>query len=120
MPPRVRRIGLGAVLLALGATLFAGLWLHTQPDLDEWPPSSDCASGFWHGQQYTRLCYSDIVPLYGTEQLQGSRIPYIDACREVENQNCDEYPVVTMFTMYLAARTAAGSYAAFFFANALL
>jgi len=78
-----------------------------------------CAAGNWaDGRQYRRLCYSDIVPLYGTEHLQGGRLPYLDRCPETAGQ-CDEYPVLTMYLMRLAAWMS-NSYGSFFWANALL
>jgi uncharacterized membrane protein len=78
-----------------------------------------CASGDWaDGRQYRRLCYSDIVPLYGAEHLQGGRLPFLDRCPETGGQ-CDEYPVLTMYLMRLAAWVS-GGYGSFFWANALL
>jgi uncharacterized membrane protein len=85
-----------------------------------------CASGNWGGlRQYHYLCYSDIVPLLGTEQLENadvphSRLPFIQACRPVEGQNCDEYPVLTMYFMRVAAWISGANYSAFFFVNAAL
>jgi len=79
-----------------------------------------CASGMWgDGRQYTVLCYSDIVPLYGTEQLQGSRLPYLQHCEGT----CDEYPVLTMYLMRTAAWISEPlnrGYATFFNVNVLL
>jgi uncharacterized membrane protein len=118
MPPRVRHVGLGLVLLCLAGTLFLGFLLKSQPSIEQGALRFPCAEGDWHGQQYTRLCYSDIVPLYGTEHLQGGRIPYVDACPASSGQ-CDEYPVLTMFTMYVAAQ-AADSFAGFFYSNVVL
>ena len=111
-----RQIWLGTVLLALMVSLLAGLWLKAQPDVLH-GFEARCASGEWDGQQYSHLCYSDIVPLLGTEHLDGPRIPYLNPCPE--NETCDEYPVVSMFVMRLAASISTG-YAGFFFANALL
>lgn len=86
-----RRIGLGLVLASLAGTLLVGLAV-----------KSPCASGDWgDGRAYSRFCYTDIVPLLGTEQLTGDRLPYIDACEEFDG-NCDEYPVLSMYTMRLA------------------
>ena len=42
------------------------------------------------------------MPLLGTEQLAGGRLPFFDACKVSEN-NCDEYPVLTMYLMRVAA-----------------
>ena len=65
------------------------------------------------------LCYSDIVPLLNTEQLHGSRLPFLDAC-QAGTANCDEYPVVTMYVMRLAAFVSGNEYAPFFWVNALI
>lgn len=101
-------IGLGTVLTCLGLTLAVGLAI-----------KAPCAGGDWSdGRQYRRLCYSDIVPLLGTEQLTGDRLPYLDACAPSET-NCDEYPVLSMYAMRLAAWISEGT-AGFFAANALL
>jgi uncharacterized membrane protein len=87
-----RRTGLGLVLLCLSGTLIVGFLLK-QP----------CASGEWQdGRQYRELCYTDIVPLYTSEQLQGGRLPYLDSCRPSAYE-CDEYPVLTMYVMRVAA-----------------
>jgi uncharacterized membrane protein len=35
--------------------------------------------GNWtHNYQYTRVCYSDVLPLYSTEKLSEGKVPYID------------------------------------------
>lgn len=92
MPVAVRRIGLGVVLASLAVTLLVGF-----------ATKSRCASGDWgDGRAYTEFCYTDIVPLLGTEQLTGDRLPYLDACEEFDG-NCDEYPVLSMYAMRLAA-----------------
>ncbi|MEX0833570.1 MAG: glycosyltransferase 87 family protein [Actinomycetota bacterium] len=94
-------------LLAVAATLVIGVGT-----------KAPCASGDWSydghptGKQYRLLCYTDIVPLYGTEQLQGSRLPYLDTCQGI----CDEYPVLTMYAMRAAAWAPGGSFG-FFVAN---
>jgi uncharacterized membrane protein len=82
---------------------------------------SPCAQGDWgDGRQYELLCYSDIVPLLGTEQLGNGRLPFLQPCVEVANQNCDEYPVLTMYFMRAAGWFSGDSYAAFFYVNAAL
>jgi uncharacterized membrane protein len=78
-----------------------------------------CAGGNFDGRQYTRLCYTDLVPLVGTEQLAGGRLPFLDPCQPSEN-NCDEYPVLTMYFMRLAAWVGGTGYTAFFWTNSLL
>lgn len=81
---------------------------------------SPCASGNWtDGRQYRELCYSDIVPLYGTEALTGGRLPFIDRCPAGGSSQCDEYPVLTMYLMRLAAWMS-GGYGPFFYVNAFL
>ena len=36
---------------------------------------SRCSSGDWgDGRQYRQLCYTDLVPLYGTEHLSGGLV----------------------------------------------
>ena len=66
-------------------------------------------------------CYSDLSVLYGTEQLDTGRIPYLDPC-VASDRPCDEYPVLTMLTMWAAARTGGlvAGYAGFFWANVLV
>ncbi|MBI2238531.1 MAG: hypothetical protein HYU54_08420 [Actinobacteria bacterium] len=114
-----RRFGLGLVLVSLAATLGLGLLLKTQPVLRDGRLVSPCAEGYWgDGRQYTRLCYSDIVPLLGTEQLEGGRLPYLDPCGPAPG-NCDEYPVLTMYAMRVAAGASSGI-GGFFLANAVI
>ncbi|HVF07603.1 MAG TPA: glycosyltransferase 87 family protein [Actinomycetota bacterium] len=80
-----------------------------------------CASGAWGDlRQYRNLCYTDVVPLLDTEQLRGSRLPLLDRCVDVEANKCDEYPVVTMYVMRLAAWISGDDYAPFYWVNALL
>jgi uncharacterized membrane protein len=104
-------VGLGLVLLATLLVLGAGV-----------AAKAPCASGDWaDGRQYKHLCYSDVVPLYGTEHLQERRLPYLDACPANEGQ-CDEYPVLTMYAMRLTAwlYDATGGPGGFFYWNVVL
>jgi uncharacterized membrane protein len=95
-----------AVLAATVVTLGAGLAV-----------KAPCASGDWtDGRQYRHLCYSDIVPLYATEQLQGNRLPFIDHCPTQAGLQCDEYPVLTMWFMRLVA-WGSKSFGSFFYLN---
>jgi uncharacterized membrane protein len=103
-----RPIGLGVVLMSLGATLVLGAAL-----------KAPCATGRWEdGHQYTQLCYSDIVPLLGTEQLTADRLPFLDRCAQTDGE-CDEYPVLSMYAMRLAA-WASNTLPGFFWANAVI
>ncbi|NEK84929.1 DUF2029 domain-containing protein [Blastococcus saxobsidens] len=66
-----------------------------------WIKQAPCADGNWAGQrQYTHLCYSDAVPLFGSYGLDTGAQPYLDARVE--------YPVLTGGLMALAAAGARG------------
>ena len=104
-----RTLSLGAVLAILAGTLVLGLAL-----------KRPCIDGTeWSGQQWYRFCYTDIVPLYGTEQLEGDRLPYLDPCEQREGANCDEYPVLTMYFMRTVAWFTDDPFS-FFWGNALV
>ena len=104
-----RPVTLGLVLACLGGTLLIGA-VHKSP----------CAGGDWaDGRQYHLACYTDVVPLFGTEQLAGGRLPYLDACAPSES-NCDEYPVLTMYLMRVAGWISGDHPARFFWVNAIL
>jgi uncharacterized membrane protein len=67
-----------------------------------WLKQEPCASGDWSGsRQYTHLCYSDAVPLFGNYGLDSGAVPYVDATVE--------YPVLTGGLMTVAAAIA-GAY----------
>jgi len=98
------------VFVCLAATLTLGL-----------VEKSPCSGGEWRdGRQYTRLCYTDIVPLMGTEQLAGGRLPYLDPCDATASGECDEYPVLSMWAMRLAAWVSGPDNGDFFLANAVM
>ena len=108
-PHRNGPITLGLVLACLAGTLLVGA-VHKAP----------CAGGDWaDGRQYRLACYTDIVPLFGTEQLAGGRLPYLDSCTPSQS-NCDEYPVLTMYLMRVAGWASGDDAARFFWVNALL
>jgi len=101
-----RSVGLGLILASLAGTLALG-YLVKHP----------CVSGDWSDErQYARYCYSDIVPLLHTEQLSGGRLPYLDPCAPTDGGVCDEYPVLSMYAMRLAAWMSKGT-AGFYHAN---
>ncbi len=110
--PARRPLSLAAVLLCLTGTLAIGLLV-----------KAPCANGNWaDGRQYVHYCYSDIEPLLGTEQLTGGRLPFLDACGPGPGE-CDEYPVLTMYAMRLAAWMSHGAgnlTSGFFYANVIL
>ena len=104
-----RRLSLALVLACLGGTLLVGA-IHKSP----------CSSTNWgDGRQYRLACYTDIVPLFGTEQLRGGRLPYLDRCAPATT-NCDEYPVLTMYAMRIAGWLSGDRATPFFWVNALL
>jgi len=111
VPASTRTIGIGVVFLLVAGTLAVGLAF-------KFP----CVVGDWNdGRPFTRGCYTDLVSLIQSEQLTGGRLPYLDPCEGVaEDSTCDEYPVLTMYTMRLTAWASGPSNTRFFFANAIL
>ena len=59
------------------------------------------------------------MPLLSTEQLAGNRLPFLQPCLETGGQ-CDEYPVLTMYFMRVAAWVGGSTIGGFFTANVLL
>jgi hypothetical protein len=94
----------GIVLLATVANLSLGL-LTKEP----------CALG--RSREANQLCYSDLRNLYDKEGMDTGRLPYLDPCPG--EGRCDEYPVLTMYTMR-AAGWATRSKLGFLYANAAL
>lgn len=109
MPASARQIGLGLVFACLAATLTLGF-----------AQKSPCLGSWSDGRQYTRLCYTDIMPLLSTEQLTGDRLPFLDACDAEASGECDEYPVLSMWAMRLAAWASGPDSGRYFVANAIL
>ena len=69
-------VSLAMILVCTGATMAVGTVL-----------KAPCANGSWSdGRQYRYLCYSDVVPLLGTEQLTGNRLPFINGCVKVQGR----------------------------------
>jgi uncharacterized membrane protein len=103
-----RAISLSLVLMCAFGTMALGT-----------ASKAPCASGHYgDGRQYRWLCYTDVVPLLSTEQLANGRLPFIDRCAPSEN-NCDEYPVVTMYLMRAAAWIG-HTYRSFYYTNAAI
>jgi uncharacterized membrane protein len=66
-----------------------------------WLKVSPCSDGNWPGsKQYTHLCYTDPVPLFGLHHLDTGAVPYLDSAVE--------YPVLSGGFMALAAAIARG------------
>jgi uncharacterized membrane protein len=100
-----RPVGLPVVLGAVVVTLAAGYLLKLP-----------CVTGSWtDGRPYNRLCYSDVVALYGAPDrdrgLAQDRVPYVSG----EN----EYPLLSGLAMWAAAVPAVSS-VSFFNWTALL
>ncbi|HKE53980.1 MAG TPA: glycosyltransferase 87 family protein [Actinomycetota bacterium] len=105
-----RRIGLGTVFALLAGTLAIGYAI-----------KAPCASGDWtDGRQYSRLCYSDNVHQLESEQLTSDRLPFLDTCRAQEGIECDEYPVLTMWTMRAAAWISGPSIAGYYVTSSIM
>ncbi len=51
-----------------------------------------------HHYEYTRVCYSDVIPLYSSEKLAQGKVPYID--------EAVEYPVLIGAAMEAGAKVA--------------
>jgi len=109
---RMRHASRGVSLTLVLACAFGTMALGTTS-------KAPCATGHYSdGRQYRWLCYTDVVPLLGTEQLAHGRLPFIDPCAPSEN-NCDEYPVLTMYLMRVAAWIG-HSFQSFYYANAAI
>jgi uncharacterized membrane protein len=107
--PARRTVTLALVLGCLAGTLVVGA-IHKAP----------CIRSDWSdGRQYHLACYTDIVPLFGTEQLSGGRLPYLNRCAPSEG-SCDEYPVLTMYLMRVAGWISGDHLSRFFWVNAVL
>jgi uncharacterized membrane protein len=101
-------VSLAVILVCVTGTMAVGTAL-----------KGPCAAGSWgDGRQYAWLCYSDIVPLLNTEQLVGTRLPFVNECATVPDQNCDEYPVLTMYFMRGAAWISGPNFGSFYYVNA--
>jgi uncharacterized membrane protein len=59
------------------------------------------------------------VPQLATEQLRGGRLPFLDACADTTAE-CDEYPVLTMWAMRVAAWISGPSITGYFYASAIM
>jgi uncharacterized membrane protein len=126
MTHTARGVSLGLVLACTLVTFSLGVG-QKSPCMDglDWGETGDPSTAY---VQYRLLCYTDLVPLLGTEQLAGGRLPYLNACAR-DGGNCDEYPVLTMYLMRAAAWIApptfgtglsTSDYSSFYLVNAAL
>jgi uncharacterized membrane protein len=90
------------VVLLVAVGLGAGFLLKA-PCLATYPTSSGGAALDWReGRQYTYLCYSDTIPLYGLERLSEGDFPYKTSWLDDDGvtERYMEYPVLTGLLQY--------------------
>jgi uncharacterized membrane protein len=103
---------LRAVLL-LAVAVLALAWLGKAPCVQQYRTDDGATVLDWrNGRPYVAMCYSDTVPLYGIERLDQGAVPYRDAYVQdagtpTEQVRYMEYPVLTGFFQYAAARVTA-------------
>jgi uncharacterized membrane protein len=104
--------GFVALLIALG--LCVG-FLAKAPCLTTYPTAAGPALDWREGRQYTLMCYSDTIPLYGLERLSEGDFPYKTSWLDNDGvtQRYMEYPVLTGLLQYVVMRAAKGWVAAF-------
>ena len=88
-----RTIGLGLLFALLAGTLAIGHAIKAPCVWESWDD----------GRPFKYLCYTDMIALHTSEQLTGGRLPFLDQCDIAPGSTCDEYPVLTMYAMRLAA-----------------
>ena len=109
---------LRVVLLLAVVTLALG-WLGKSPCLQQYRTDDGQLALDWqNNRQYVAMCYSDTVPLYAIERLDDpSAVPYRDAWTDTSAGGAPqtrymEYPVLTGFYQWAAARLTDGRQAA--------
>jgi uncharacterized membrane protein len=65
-------------------------------------------------------CYTEIARLAIVEHVIEGRVPYVDPCPPGATTPCDEYPVLTMFPMWAAARVGQSSIGTYLVAAIIL
>ncbi|QJY46012.1 DUF2029 domain-containing protein [Pseudonocardia broussonetiae] len=105
---------LRVVLLVAVAVLALG-WLGKSPCLQQYRTDDGALALDWReNRQYVAMCYSDTVPLWAIENLDDpAALPYRDPWFENAGQPDEvvrymEYPVLTGFHQWAAARVADG------------
>ena len=95
------------VVLLVAIGLSAG-FLAKAPCLATYQTSSGNVALDWReGRQYTNLCYSDTIPLYGLERLSEGDFPYRTSWLDDDGvtRRYMEYPVLTGLLQYVVMRT---------------
>ncbi len=100
------------VLLAFALVFLALGWTSKAPCIQQTKASDGSLTLDWNnGRQYTAMCYSDTVPLYGAERLNEGAFPYKkewteqtpDGGRETRYM---EYPVLSGLYQYASMQIA--------------
>jgi uncharacterized membrane protein len=93
------------LLVAIG---LGGGFLMKAPCLDTYQTPGGVALDWRDGRQYTNLCYSDTIPLYGLERLSDGSFPYKTSWTDDDGATVRymEYPVLTGLLQYGVMRTA--------------
>jgi uncharacterized membrane protein len=99
--------GWAVVVLMVAIGLSAGFLLKA-PCLDTYPTPGGPALDWREGRQYTHLCYSDTIPLYGLERLSEGDFPYKTSWTDDDGVTVRymEYPVLTGLLQYVVMRGA--------------
>jgi uncharacterized membrane protein len=107
------------VVLLMAVAVLALSWLGKSPCTAQYVTDDGRLALDWRdGRQYVAMCYSDTIPLYGLERLdEPGALPYRDPWIENpggpdERVRYMEYPVLTGFHQWAAARVADGWLAA--------
>ncbi len=101
------------VVLLMAVAVLALSWLGKSPCSAQYVTDDGRLALDWRdGRQYVAMCYSDTIPLYGLERLdEPGALPYRDPWIENAGQPDErvrymEYPVLTGFHQWAAARVA--------------
>ena len=113
MVGRQRRITPLRVIFAFTVVFLALGWFGKAACIQQAPGGPDGQLGLdWSGsRQYTAMCYSDIVPLYGAERLNEGALPYKKSWEETGPYGTTitrymEYPVVAGMYQYVSMQVA--------------
>ncbi|HEX7661704.1 MAG TPA: glycosyltransferase 87 family protein [Pseudonocardiaceae bacterium] len=100
---------LRVVLLIATITLMCG-WFFKAPCIQQYNDNGTLQLDWRANRQYVAFCYSDIVPLYGAEQLdRSSTFPYETSWVSSDGQtHYMEYPVITGLFQWVNATIARG------------
>ncbi|MFD0360542.1 glycosyltransferase family 87 protein [Nocardia sp. GCM10030253] len=100
------------VLLALALVFLALGWTAKAPCIQQTTASDGSLTLDWNnGRQYTAMCYSDTVPLYGAERLNEGAFPYKKSWTEQTPDGGTEtrymeYPVLSGLYQYISMEIA--------------